>query len=374
VGLSQLRVAPVRDPKEHREFLAFPYRLYREDPYWVAPLWIAQRELFDTAKHPFWGHAELERFVARNAAGQTVGRIAAIVDRNFNEFHQEQAGFFGFLETINDLEVLQALLEAAGNWLRARGARLIQGPMNPSTNYECGLLVDGFDFSPWVMMPYNPPYYAELIEQTGLRRAKNLYAYYLNTEIVTLAKVERVADRVMRASDLRIRPMRMGDFQAEAARAWEIYNSAWSRNWGFTPMSREEFLYLARDMKPIADPELVRFGEVGGQPVGFVLALPDINRALKYARGRLFPLGLLKIMYHKRTIRGMRVITLGVLERYRTAGVAAGLLIEIIRHGIRRGYWEAELSWVLEDNVLMKRPLEVLSARRYKTYRIYEWN
>jgi len=371
VSLSPLRVTPLRDRREQREFLAFPYRFYREDPYWVAPLWIAQRELWDTARHPFWAHADRERFLARRGS-ETVGRIAAILDRNFNEFHHAQAGFFGFLETVNDPEVAAALLEAAAGWLRQRGALVIYGPMNPSTNYECGLLVDGFDLSPWVMMPYNPPYYPELVERAGWRRAKDLYAYYLNREIVTLARLERVAERVLKVSGLSIRSMRMGEFEAEAERAWQIYNAAWSRNWGFTPMTREEFAHLARDMKPIVDPELVLFGELDGQPVGFVLALPDMNRALKPAQGRLFPLGLLKIMYHKRTIRSMRVATLGVLERHRTAGVAAGLVFEIIRHGIQRGYQEAEMSWVLEDNVLMNRPLEALSARRYKTYRIYE--
>jgi len=372
VSLSPFQIAPVRDRGDHREFLALPYRLYREDPHWVAPLRIAQRDLFDTAKHPFWAHAERECFLARDAT-RTLGRIAAIVDRNFSDFHREPAGFFGFLETVNDPEVAQALLAAATNWLQERGARVIRGPMSPSTNYECGLLVEGFDSSPWVMMPYNPPYYAELIERAGWRRAKDLYAYYLNTEIVTLGKVERVAERALKGSSLRLRSMRMRDFQAEAELVWDIYNSAWSRNWGFVPMTREEFLHLARDMKPIVDPELVLFGEIAGKPVGFVLAVPDINRALKPARGRLFPLGLLKIMYHKRTIRGMRVITLGVLEAYRTAGVAAALYAEIIRRGMRQGYREAEMSWVLEDNVLMNRSLEALSARRYKTYRIYEW-
>jgi len=371
--LSQLRVTPVRDRKDHREFLNFPYRLYREDPLWVAPLRIAQRELFDTVKHPFWAHAELECFLARNASG-TVGRVAAILDRNYNQFHNEAAGFFGFLEATNDLGVVQGLLESAASWLRERGAQVIRGPMNPSTNYECGLLVDGFDCSPWVMMPYNPPYYGALIERAGWRRAKDLYAYYLNTEIVTLSKVERVAERALQASDLRLRPMRMRDFENEAALAWEIYDSAWSRNWGFAPMTRAEFLHLAREMKLVADPELLLFGELAGKPVGFVLALPDINRALKPARGRLLPLGLLKIMYHRRTIRSMRVITLGVLEQHRSAGVAAALYAGIIRRGIEQGYREAEMSWVLEDNVLMNRSLEALSARRYKTYRIYEWN
>lgn len=373
MGLSSPQVAPVRNKEDHREFLAFPYRHYRKDPHWVAPLRIAQKEMFDTAKHPFWAHAELQCFLARGSAG-TLGRIAAIIDRNYNEFHQEAAGFFGFLETVNDPEVAQGLLEAAARWLRERGARVLRGPLNPSTNYECGLLVDGFDSDPWVMMPYNPPYYGELIERAGWRRAKDLYAWYLNTEIVTLSKVERVAARAMKASELSVRPMRMRDFQAEAALAWEIYSSAWSRNWGFAPMSRDEFLHLAGEMKPLANPELLLFAEVGGKAVGFVLALPDLNRALKPARGRLFPLGLLKIMYHKRTIRGMRVLTLGVLEQYRTAGVAAALYAEIIRRGIQQGFWEAEMSWVLEDNVLMNRSLEALSARRYKTYRIYEWS
>jgi len=373
VSLPQIRVAPVRDRTAHREFLAFPYRHYRNDPHWVAPLRIAQRDLLDTAKHPFWAHAELQCFLARNAAG-AVGRIAAILDRNYLEFHHEPAGFFGFLETVNDPEVAQALLEAAAGWLRQRGARVFRGPMNPSTNYECGLLVEGFDSSPQVMMPYNPPYYAALLEQAGLRRAKDLYAYYARTREAATGKVARVARRALQGNELCIRPMRTHDLKAEATLAWEIYNSAWGRNWGFVPMSRDEFLFLVRDMRPILDPELILFGEVGGKAVAFVLALPDINRALKHARGRLFPLGLLKIMYHKRTIRSLRVITLGVLEEYRTAGVAAGLYAELIRRSSRRGYQDAEMSWVLEDNVLMNRSLEALGARRYKTYRIYEWN
>lgn len=371
--MGQIEVTRVRDDKGLREFLDFPYRHYRGDPYWVAPLRIAQKELFDLRRHPFWAHAERECFLARDG-GRTVGRIAAIRDRNFNEFHGEQAGFFGFLETVNDPEVCGALLEAARSWLRERGAQVIRGPMNPSTNYECGLLVEGFEQSPMVMMPYNPPYYGELLEKAGLRKAKDLYAYYLHTSFVTPARAERLAERSRKGSGLHIRPVRLKDFQAEAALIWEIYNSAWSQNWGFVPMTREEFLFLAHDLKTIAEPELVLIGEVEGKVAGFVLAVPDINQALKHARGRLFPLGLLKILYHKRTITDIRVLTLGVLEQYRTVGVAAGLYAEVIRRGPRLGYQGAELSWVLEDNVLMNRSLEALGARRYKTYRIYEWN
>lgn len=373
MGLGQIEVTRVQDGKGLREFLAFPYRHYRRDPYWVAPLWISQKELFDLRRHPFWAHAERECFLARQG-GRTVGRIAAILDRNFNQFHGEQAGFFGFLETVNDPEVCGSLLEAARGWLRERGAQVIRGPMNPSTNYECGLLVEGFDSSPRVMMPYNPPYYGELLEQAGLRKAKDLYAYYLNTSLVTPERVERIAGRALKSSGVSIRALRKGDLEAEATLVWEIYNSAWSRNWGFAPMTREEFLFLARDLKAILEPELALIAEVEGKAVGFVLAVPDINHALKHARGRLFPLGLLKILYHKRTISSIRVLTLGVLEQYRTAGVAAGLYAEVIHRGPRLGYPEGELSWTLEDNVLMNRSLEALGAKRYKTYRIYEWN
>lgn len=371
--MGELAIVPVLDGKSRREFLDFPYRHYRDDPYWVPPLRIAQKELFDTRKHPFYAHAEIERFLARQE-GRTVGRIAAILDRNFNEFQNQQAGYFGFFESINDPQVAGALLGAAREWLRARGARVILGPMNPSTNYECGLLVEGFDSSPYVMMTYNPPYYAQLFEQAGLRRAKDLYAYRLTPDGVIPDQFKRLARRALETNGIRIRPIRMDDFEAEAERLWEVYNSAWSRNWGFVPMTRDEFLFMARDMKAIVVPELILVGEADGRAVGIALALPDINQALKHARGRLFPLGLFKILYHKRTIRSMRVIALGVRKEFQTAGVGAGFYMELDRQWRRLGYQECEMSWMLEDNVVATRSTEAVGGKRYKTYRIYEWD
>ncbi len=367
-----IEVRPVETWQERREFLGCPYRLNRGDPYWVPPLRMQQKRLFDARRHPFYAHAEMRRFLARRA-GRTVGRIAAIVDHEHNRYHGEAAGSFGFMETVNDPEVAGALLDAAIDWLRGRGSRVVRGPMNPSTNYDCGLLVDGFDSSPYVMMPHNPPYYAELIERAGLRKSKDLYAYHATTSEMTVRKVERVAERALAAHRVRIRPLRLDDLDAEVERFFQIYNAAWNRNWGFTPMTRPELSFLAQEMKPIVDPNLVLVGEVDERPVACALGLPDINQALKHAGGRLFPLGLAKILYHKRTIRRIRVLILGVIEEYRTSGVGAGLYAALFRNGLRAGYREGECSWVLEDNVMMLRSLEALGARRYKTYRIYEW-
>jgi GNAT superfamily N-acetyltransferase len=356
-----------------RQFVDFPYRLYRGHPYWVPPLRIAQKELLNTRKHPFYAHAEMQCFLARRN-GETAGRVAAILDRNFNTFQEEDAGFFGFFESIDDIEVARALMESCRKWLVDRGAKIIRGPMNPSTNYECGMLVEGFDSQPNVMMPYNSPSYPKLMEAVGLRKAKDLLAYHTTTETVDEKKVWRVAERAAESNGVHIRPIRMKTFAQEVEMIWNLYNSAWSRNWGFVPMTHEEFLHEAAEMKQILKPDLVLVGEVNGRAVGFALALPDINQALRHAGGRLFPFGLFKILYHQRLIKDIRVLALGVVEEYRTAGVAAGFYAALIRNGRRLGYDRSEMSWILEDNVLMNRSLEALGAMKYKTYRIYEWN
>jgi GNAT superfamily N-acetyltransferase len=371
--LGEVEIIPVRDRRKLRQFIAFPYFLYRNDPHWVPPLIIAQRALLDTRKHPFYAHAEMECFLARRD-NTTVGRVAAILDRKFNEVYDERIGFFGFLESIDAPPVAQALLHTARKWLLERGVRVMRGPVNPSMNYECGVLVDGFDSSPRVMMSYNPRYYGALIESAGLRKAKDLYAFESSPTRVAGQKTERIADRALRSNRVAIRTLRMKNFDSEVELIWSIYNSAWSRNWGFVPMTREEFFVMAKDMKPVLVPDFALIGEIGGRAVGFALALPDINQALKPARGRLFPFGLIKILYRQRKIRDLRVLALGVLEEFRTAGVAAGFYATLIRQARRLGYRECEFSWVLEDNILMNRSIQALGAKRYKTYRIYEWS
>ncbi len=371
--MSGFEIAPVLDKRGLRQFIDLPYTLYRGDPFFVPQLRIAQKDLFDQKKHPFYAHAEMQCFLALRD-GKAIGRIAAVWDRNHVEFHEEQGGFFGFFECVNEQPVAAGLFSAARQWLVEHGAQVIRGPVNPSTNYECGLLVEGFDSSPQVMMSYNPPYYDALIQGAGPRKAKDLYAYYITTDDATLERVERVAARSIESNGVHIRPIRMKAFREDVELVWKVYNSAWSRNWGFVPVSRDEFMFMAHDMKAILEPELVLLGEVRGKVVGFALGLPDINQALKYANGKLLPLGLLKILYHKRSIHSLRVLVLGVVEEYRTAGVAAGFYAELFRRGMRLGYREGEMSWVLEDNTLMNRSAEALGGKRYKTYRIYEWN
>ncbi len=366
-------IAAVDGKDALKQFIELPFTLYRGDTHWVPPLRIAVKDLLNRSKHPFYANADAEYFLARRD-GRVIGRIAAVFDRAHNRFHEEQAGFFGFFECVDDPAVAKALLDRAWQWLKERGAKFMRGPVNPSTNYECGLLVEGFDSDPMVMMTYNPPYYATLLENAGMRKAKDLYAYKHNSAVISMDKIERVAEKALRSTGVRVRPIDMKNFNAEVDRVWQVYNSAWERNWGFVPMTREEFVVMGKDMKQIIKPDLVLIGEVGDKVVGFALALPDVNQALKPANGSLFPTGLVKILYYQRLIKSVRVLALGVVEEYRASGLAAGFYATLVRNARMLGFGDCEMSWILEDNTLMNRSLEVMGAKRYKIYRLYEWN
>ena len=368
-----IEITAVVGKKALHEFVELPFTIYRNESCWVPQLRIAVKELLDRDKHPFYANAEAEFFLARQG-GKVVGRIAAIIDRNHDRFHDEKAGFFGFFESVDDVNVARALLEAARRWVLDRGATFLRGPVNPSTNYECGMLVDGFESQPMVMMSYNARYYPGLMEAVGLTKAKDLYAYLSNANTIEMKKIDRVAEKALKTTGVRVRPIDMKNFQSDVERVWEVYGAAWQRNWGFVPMSREEFFLMGKEMKMILKPELVLIGEVGERVVGFALALPDVNQALKPANGSLFPTGLLKILYYQRLIRSVRVLALGVVEEYRASGLAAGFYATLVQNARKLGYGDCEMSWILEDNVLMNRSLEVMGAQRYKTYRIYDWN
>jgi GNAT superfamily N-acetyltransferase len=371
--LEGIEVVAVDNKKALNEFVELPFSIYDDHRHWVPPLRIAVKELLDRKKHPFYANADAEFFLARQG-GRVVGRIAAIIDRNHNQFHQEKAGFFGFYESVNDVAVARALLSRARLWVFDRGAEFIRGPVNPSTNYECGMLIEGFDSDPMVMMTYNPQYYPVLMEQVGLRKAKDLLAYLSNANTIDMKKICRVADKVLATNGVRVRPINMKDFAGDVDKVWNVYKTAWSRNWGFIPMTHEEFVQMGKEMKMILKPDLVLIGEVGDRVVGFALALPDVNHALKPARGSLFPTGLLKILYYQRLIKSVRVLALGVVEEYRASGLAAGFYATLVQNARKLGFGDCEMSWILEDNVLMNRSLEVMGAKRYKTYRIYDWN
>lgn len=376
-GVSKIDVKPARSPAERRRFLDLPYKLHRDNPHWIPPLRIAQKDILNTKSHPFYKTSDVEMFLAYRQ-DRVVGRIMAILNNAHNEFHNERAGFFGFFEVENDQPAATAVLEAARDWLRSRGAQVIRGPVNPSTNYECALLVDGFDLDPMVMMTYNPPYYAQLLEKYGMKKAMDLYAYDIAADYFNHSnKLQRVANRLREKSNIRVRAVNMKDFKNEVQIVRQIYNDAWSRNWGFVPMSEAEFDHLAKDLKQIVDPRVVMIAEQlidGGKsrPVGFLLAVPDINRALKKIKGRLLPLGLVKLLWHSRKISSIRVITMGGILEFQNLGMGAILLDEIYQRGPAAGFPTGEMSWVLENNVMMNRAAELIGGRRSKTYRIYE--
>jgi GNAT superfamily N-acetyltransferase len=372
ISRASVQVASVHSDADLRRFIEFPHEHYAKDPHWVATLRLDQLEMLNQAKHPFYQHAEMGCFLAR-LDGRVCGRIAAIFDRDYNAGREQKVGTFGFYESVDSQYVADALFEAAKEWVAARGASMLRGPMNPSINYECGLLMDGFDLSPMVMTTFNPPYYASLFENAGLRKARDLYAYRITRGAArsALARLDRAA-MMHPTPDVQIRPLELNHFDSEVESVWSIYNSAWSQNWGAAPMTLDEFRYLGRQLKPLLIPKLGLIAEHSGQLAGFGLVIPDINQALKHAKGSLFPLGLFKILYYKSKIRTLRVLALGVLEPYRGPGITARLSSALLRSALELGYQEAECSWIVEDNSAAIRSLEFLGAIRYKTYRIYE--
>jgi GNAT superfamily N-acetyltransferase len=339
-------------------------------PKWVPPLKADLRLLFDRAKNPFFEHATVESWLALDGE-RVVGRISAVDNRAHNEFHGDRAGFFGFFECEDDPAAARALFDTAAAWLVGRGKDLMRGPMNFSTNDDCGSLVEGFDLQPAIMMPYNLPYHAALYAANGFAKAKDLIAYWMDRPELP-ERLERAVELLGRRKGIVTRPMDMKHFDRDVAIIRRIYNDAWEKNWGFVPMTEHEIDHMAKQLKPVVDPEIVVFAEVKGEPIGFGLALPDYNIALKHAGGELLPFGFLALLWHRRNIHQARVLTLGVKAGYRATGVDVLLYHQLFHRCRRRGYPRGEFSWVLEDNLAMRRPLENMGGVHYKTYRIYD--
>jgi len=365
-----IKIEVIRKKKDLNAFLKFPYEIYRGDPNWVAPLLFDQKRLLDPKINPFFLHAQMTRLVAKKN-GKIVGRICAIDDRNYIEHWKEPVGFFGFFECINDQEVADALFEAAADWLKPRGVDTMRGPTNPSTLDTCGILADGFERPPVFLMAYNPPYYLELLDKAGFNSAKELYAYRLGVNDVP-DKIISMAERYKENVTVNIRTIDLKDIKGEIERVRLVYNQAWSENWGFVPATFEEFEHSADDLKQILDPEFVYIAEDGDTPVGFSLAIPDYNQALIHLNGRLLPFGIFKLLYHKRHINFARVPIMGVIKEYRKQGIDVVFYLNSILRAKKLGYTGGELSWILEDNVSMNRVLQMINAKIYKRYRMYE--
>jgi len=370
--MSGIAVRTVRGRRDLLRFIKFPWKIYAGNPHWVPPLILERKRLLDRRKNPFFKHAEVEFFVAERD-GELVGRIAAIVDHLYNSFHQEKVGFFGFFESINDAAVSTALFDAARDWLKSKGLASMQGPTNPSMNDEIGLLVDGFHDSPSIMLPYNPPYYADLCERYGLKKVMDLYCYSLMKDSMEHSRVDRLAELIRRRNSVQIRTLDLKNFRQEVERVKEIYNRAWEKNWGFVPLTEEEIDNLAGNLKPILDPDLVLFAEVNGKSVGFALALPDFNQVLKrIPTGRLFPLGWLQVLRYRSKIDRIRLFAAGILPEYQKRGIDALFYSELFHRGTSKGIDVGEAGWVLEINTMMNSGLEALNAKRCRTYRMYE--
>ena len=374
---SDIIVEPAVTCQQKMEFIKFPFWLYRDqlkDPYWVPPLISERKDFLNPEKNPFFEHSEAEFFVARRD-GEVVGTIAAILNKNHNKTHNEKTGFFGLFECIEDYSVAEALLRRAQEWVRAKEMDTLRGPLNMDINGEVGLLIDGFDGPPVVLMTYNPRYYEGFLERFGLAKVKDLYAYTLKIQDFRKnipEKVRRVAKKMQKRHNIVVRPLDLSRFDDEIAKIKVIYDEAWAKNWGDVPMTDREFHDLAYGLKMIMDPALVYVAEIEGQMMGVCVGIPDANQILIHLNGSLSPLGLLKFLWYKRKVKDMRLLIMGVLEEHRLKGIDALFYLETAKAAIPAGYDNCEMSWILEDNYKIRRGVEGLGGRIYRTYRVYD--
>jgi GNAT superfamily N-acetyltransferase len=381
VADKSVQIEPVQTRQDLEDFIQFPFELYRGDPNWVPPLLSQRRHLLEAKHNPFFDHSDVVLWLARRQ-GHVVGTISSHVDHLHNKVHEEKIGMFGFFEAVNDYAVAEALLSTARDWARQQGMVALRGPLNFSQNDECGLLVDGLDGPPMVMMPYNPRYYVEFLERFGLTKAMNLYAYF--GDLVQFGgdpanlpeKLVRVTDKVKARAGITLRFLDMKLFDEEVEEAKKVYNKAWQKNWGFVPMTDAEFDKLGADLKQVLDPHLAVIAEIDGEPVGVVVAVPNVNQVLKHLNGRLFPIGWIKALWYARKVDQARLMILGVVEEHRGRGIESLLIFETFKAAIQNGYQGMEMSWILENNDMMNRVVQNLGdaygAYAYRTYRIYQ--
>jgi GNAT superfamily N-acetyltransferase len=373
---SPLEIREVKTGGDLDRFIKLPWRIYAEDPHWVPPLLVEVKNFLNRRKHPFYQHGDATQFIALRG-GETVGRVLVSDDPMYNQDSGENVGCFGMFECIDDRPTAHGLLDAATGWLRARGRNVIRGPIDYSINYPCGLLIDGFDTPPRIMMNHNRPYYADLIESWGLQKGMDLHAWWFVDPLNLAAKWQEKAERLAKRGGVTIRSFRMEDFDAEVGRCQAVYNAAMKDLWGFVRLTEAEFAFLAKQLKQLAIADQILLAEVQGQVVGFSITLPDINEAIRPLNGRLtsygMPIGLLRFLWRKRHIKTARMVVLDVLKDFRRRGIAELLILRTLTYGKNViGYTGAELSWTQEDNDSVNRTIEAVGARRYKTYRVYE--
>lgn len=370
----QVRIVPVSDARERREFIRLPWCVYAGVPSWIPPLLIERREHL-SSRNPYFAHARCRLWLAYRGA-RPVGRISAQVDTLHDARYRDATGFFGMLEAEDSGETFHALLETAEAWLREQGRSRILGPFNFSINQECGMLVEGFQTPPMIMMGHARPYYAPQVLAQGYRPVKDLLAYRVAADFKTPRVMELAIAKA--AGCVRIRPLRKSNFDDDLMILKEIFEDAWAQNWGFIPFTEEEFRHVGRSLRLLVEEEFVQIAEVDGQPVAMIVVFPNVNEAIRDLDGRLFPWGWLKLWWRLK-VRGprtARVPLMGVRKRFQGEALGAALafmLIDAVRRvGVQRGVREVELSWVLEDNLPLRTMLEAIGGEPYKRYRLYE--
>ncbi len=365
-------VTVVSSKDERKRFIEFIYDFYQDAEHWVPPLRMDQKKLIDTEKNPFFHNAEIELFIAEKD-GKDVGRIAAIVDHRFNDFHKTKTGHFGFFECINDQHTANLLFRVASDWLRDKGMNKVIGPASPSMMDTIGVLIDGFDRDPYVLMPYNYDYYDDLIKASGFQKEMDLYAYMVDTETVSMDRMNRAMKIVKhRLPDINIRPVDLKNLKSEIDIVRDIFNQAWKKNWGFIPLTEAEFDAVAKDLKFIIDTDFAHIAEMEGKPVGFSIGIPNINEILKTMNGNLFPFGIFKLLWKKRKLNSLRTALMGVVPEHQGKGIDALLHHRSIQNGLKgENKTESEMSWVLESNPEMIRVAERIGGKLDKTYRMY---
>jgi GNAT superfamily N-acetyltransferase len=372
--MAQLQVIPVATRRERKLFFNLPWKLYRGDPNWIPPIRIVQKELLNFRHHPFYDDAEIRNFLAIHD-GEPVGRISAIINHAHNRWYHERRGFFGFFETIDDQAVASGLFDAALDWFASREIEAVRGPINPSLNYELGLLIDGFDDPPWFMMAYNKPYYERLVESYGFRKAQDLFAFWGHIDMLeeVSKRLDALSHIVVDRFQLKCRPMDIKRFNQEIATFLDIYNRSLVSTWGFVPMSPAEVKKQAAGLKQMIVPELTTIAEVDGQPIGAMFGLLDYNPRIKAIDGRLFPFGFIKLLRNRKELKRVRLISTNVLPEYQSWGVGIALVSRLVPDALAWGIQEAEFSWVLESNDLSYKTLKKGGAKVTKQYRVYDY-
>ncbi len=369
-------VTPVTTAAEKKEFVAFQYEVYKNDSNWVPPLVMERNDFLNEKKNPWYEFGRAQLFLARRH-GKVVGRISASDDTRYNEFHGTKTGWFGLFECIDDQAVANALLDAAEGWVKARGLTHLMGPSSFSSNADWSTLIEGFELPPVLMTAYNPRYYPKLLEGWGLTKAKDLWAWKIDVQKPVPEKIARIAEKVRKREDIKVRQANLKDWDKEVRRIKDIYNNAWEKNWGFVPMTDREFDHLAKDLKQILIPELTLIAEINYEAVAFAITLPDANIALKATgNGRLttfgLPIGLAKLLLATKKIKSGRLAILGIKSGFRKRGIDSVLMLDTFNNCRKQGWWGGEISWTLEDNDMVNRAIEVFGCERYKTYRVYQ--